>query len=330
MLKTNCSSGNSAMAKQQDKELGLILVEEREEHMVSIIGDNSTLRTARFLKPSNTHVEKPAKTPVLCGIIAYADEKRELFDVLFKGGKRPKKKWKEWVDHMSAIHGEMWKVTGIYHAIIASTYEIRKDREMVLGLVEWWCPETNTFVFPWGEATIALEDLMFLGGFSVLGEPITTPLTEGLLLDIEKKMIRESKKASLATAWIEHFMMSNSELELVAFLALWLSRYVFPHHPEYVVSKQVFPIAVHLSNATRIALAPAVLASIYRDLRVLVDRAVGSSSSTRNLKISLWAPFQFMQMWAWERIPSLRPKPNPGSVGEPRAARWHKVFSKRR
>ncbi|CAH8301855.1 unnamed protein product [Eruca vesicaria subsp. sativa] len=36
-----------------------------------------------------------------------------------------------------------------------------------MGIAEKWCPNTKTFVFPWGETTITLEDVMLLLGFSV-------------------------------------------------------------------------------------------------------------------------------------------------------------------
>lgn len=68
-------------------------------------------------------------------------------------------------------------------------------------------------------------------------------------------------------------MDRGSEIEHEAFLALWLSRSVFPFSFK-TVSKSVFPIALHLARGTRIALAPAVLASIYRDMSSLKEKIV--------------------------------------------------------
>ncbi|KAF6173622.1 hypothetical protein GIB67_022981 [Kingdonia uniflora] len=243
------------MAKGGDGKWGLIVVEERDEHMVSLIGENPTLRPARFLKPLVTHFKKAAKFPSLCGILAYTGKKWDFFDVQFKGWKNPQKKWKQWVDQMCEIYEEMWKVTGIYDTIIGSTYEIRKDREMVLGLVEWWCPETNTFVFPWGEETITLEDVILIGGLSVLGKPVTTCLL-GDLVNIEDEMIKQ---------------------------------FVFHAYPEDIICKKVFPIAIRLDQGIRIALASAI--------------------------------------WAYKRLPTLRPESKSLRPGEPRMARWHKLNS---
>ncbi|KAF6153272.1 hypothetical protein GIB67_000061 [Kingdonia uniflora] len=245
-----------------------------------------------------------------------------------KGWKNPQKKWKQWVDQMCEIYGEMWKVTGLYEAIIGSTYEIKKDREMVLGLVEWWCPETNTFVFPWGEVTTTLEDVMLIGGLSVLGKPVTTCLS-GDLVNIKDEMIKQFRicykskwKKVHHSAWMNQFMGNNLELEYVAFLAFWLSRFVFHVYPKDIICKKVFPVAIRLAQGIQIAFAPAVFASIYRDLRVLINHVFNNSGT-----LCVWAPFQIMQIWAYKRLPTLRSESKSLRPGEPRMARWHKLNS---
>ncbi|KAF2942011.1 hypothetical protein DAI22_03g390001 [Oryza sativa Japonica Group] len=96
--------------------------------------------------------------------------------------------------------------------------------------------------------------------------------------------------------------------------------------------QSLFPLAVRMARGDRVALAPAVLASIYRDLREL--KAFLSSSSaaaTGELlsPLSVYAPFYLLQLWAWERFPAIRPaKANPIKAGEPRAARWNDVSNK--
>ena len=64
---------------------------------------------------------------------------------------------------------------------------------------------------------------------------------------------------------MKKFMNTGSDIEHEAFLVLWLSRFVFPISYS-LVTQRVFPIAVHLARGTKIALAPAILATIYRDL----------------------------------------------------------------
>ncbi|GAA0175420.1 hypothetical protein LIER_41911 [Lithospermum erythrorhizon] len=75
----------------------------------------------------------------------------------------------------------------------------------------------------------------------------------------------------------------------------------------------------------QVALAPVVLASLYRDLRLMTKRVKIQSGPS----IAVAAPFQLLQLWAFERFPLLGPK-NPNALqrpGEVRVTRWHKLIS---
>ncbi|XP_042504181.1 uncharacterized protein LOC122080968 [Macadamia integrifolia] len=316
------------------------IVVERQEELVSPIGGKPTVRIGRFLKPRVDNVNEAAGiplVPLLSEIITFRPCKWPP-KVVFKGWRCPQTKWKIWVDRLLPLYGSMWVNAGIYNAIMASTYRVRKDQDLVLALVEKWCPQTSSFVFPWGEATITLEDTFILGGFSFVGKPITEPVTKEQE-KMEKKMVEEHDGFykhqwwnPSNSEWITHFMKTQIELEHVAFLSLWLLRYVFPTPSERSVGSHVFPIAIHLAQGTPIALGPAVLASLYRDLRFLKEQCfhnlLGSNKDGHedDFHPSVWGPFQLLQLWAWERFPSLRPqKPNSLRPGEPRAALWSKL-----
>ncbi|KAL9686576.1 hypothetical protein QQ045_030968 [Rhodiola kirilowii] len=75
------------------------------------------------------------------------------------------------------------------------------------------------------------------------------------------------------------------------------------------VNKYVIPVAMRLSVGYPIALAPPVLASIYRGL---------TSMKIRLLKMP--------KFWVWERFLRLRPEPNViNRPDEPRIALWANV-----
>ncbi|XVF03911.1 hypothetical protein REPUB_Repub05bG0034400 [Reevesia pubescens] len=306
----------------------------KDEKLVSSKDGKIIVGTARFLKPCVQTVLQAITVPnnPLLFEIFSQNLKQWPGNVEIKGWHIPQKRWEEWVDRMAGKYGALWKLTGICDAIMSSRYEIRCNKDLLLGLVEFWCPETNTFVFPWGEATVTLEDVMILGGFSTLGASVTRPL-EGKLVKTEEEMnkkhlilTRSKSRKAAHGCWINYFMEEEeeSEFEHVAFLSLWLSRYVFPSLPEKIVAKQVFPVAIHLSSKTRMALAPAVLASLYKNLTLLKNQAMSYREG-----MTASGPLKLLQLWAFERFPSLGPSiPNILKPGEPRAARFHRLNAK--
>jgi len=120
----------------------------------------------------------------------------------------------------------------------------------------------------------------------------------------------------------------HREIEHEAFLATWLSIFVFPH--KLLVKLSLFPIAVHLARGNPIAFAPAVLASIYKDLRLFKKTIVDLSkyhvgSDRYPLEVTLQSPFYLVQIWVWERFKNLQPQPMLIKHGDPFLFRWHKV-----
>lgn len=306
------------------------IYEEREEKLVSFKYGKQTRRVARFLKPcalNSSEAVRPSSTPLLCEVFPHSLQQWPS-KVLFPGCKKPQQKWEDWIDRLAGKYCTIWNQAGICDAIMSSKYEIKFNKDLVLVLAEFWSSKTNTFVFDWGEATITMEDLMVLGGFSVLGRPVTKPIN-GLLLEIveemEKKkteMTRTPAKKAYHYNWMTHFMeQQDYKYEHVAFLSFWLARFVFPSVPEESLGKHVFPIAVLLSQGTRVALAPAILAGLFKDLSFLKNQALKGEEL-----VSVSSPFQLLQLWALERFqPVLKSPPKSLKPGEPRAARWHKV-----
>ncbi|XP_023632549.1 uncharacterized protein LOC17899351 [Capsella rubella] len=250
--------------------------------------------------------------------------------VTFKGWRVPQWNYKSWVEKMSSSHEAVWRKAGIFDAVVASTRKIIRNADLVLGIAEKWCPETKTFVFPWGEATITLEDVMLLSGFSVLGTPFFATLDssgERILKNLNDEWceIRRRGNVSWVTqkTWMDRFMNAGDELEHVGFLSLWLSYFVFPStFPN--VYQAVFPIAVHLSMGTKLALGPPVLAHLYADLALLQKHIKDSSKEdTVVANIGVTALFKLLQVWTWERFKELQPQPNPLlKDDQPRLALW--------
>ncbi|XP_045831471.1 protein MAIN-LIKE 2-like [Trifolium pratense] len=308
--------------------------------IATLISPNSgKLVTTHFLKPCSKNSTPTLISPqTLFQINQYPHPK-----IHFKGWNNPQTKWGDWVEKLTAEQAYTWNKTGICDALLSSLHHfpVPRNPSLILALVQHWSPKTNTFVFPWGEATITLEDVMILGGFSVLGESVKLPLSSDLLsieaklIEIRRRMLKSKSKKVSHNAWLKFFKEGLEEencdlfnLEHVGFLCLWLSRFVFPSCSDSVIDPRVFSIAIHLSQGKRMALASSVLASIYHNLSLLKEKLVSSSSSVKDFDVKVNGLFQLVQQWLFERFPILGPKyPNELKKGEPRAARWHKLNS---
>ncbi|XP_033129844.1 protein MAINTENANCE OF MERISTEMS isoform X3 [Brassica rapa] len=297
------------------------ITEEREEVMVFEKGH--TFIKTHFLKPIATSSVAVAELPRQR--LSVSSSPSELLKRLssaksLSGFWVAERRFVSWVGKMEALHEPTWRKAGIFEAIKASTYNITKNPSLLLSVSQKWCPETNSFVFPWGEATVTLEDVMVLLGFSVLGSPVSDSVHSSEMEDAVEKLEEawEEKKAGHGMVreepWTSRFF-GRGDLEHEAFLVLWLSLYVFPAmRTRRSISKRVVPIAVRLARGERIALAPAVLAGVYKDLGQISGRCDG--------KLNLKSLLKLVQVWTWERFKDLRPKPRDIPKGEPRIAQW--------
>jgi hypothetical protein len=100
--------------------------------------------------------------------------------------------------------------------------------------VEIWCCNTNTFIFPFGEAIITLEDIIVLGGYPITGDPVFAQVKDQEMREVENKLILERKQLTnrneghaYISLWMDMFIDKGSEIEHEAFLASWLSIFVF-------------------------------------------------------------------------------------------------------
>ncbi|EOA19556.1 hypothetical protein CARUB_v10002577mg [Capsella rubella] len=291
-------------------------------------------RRAHFLKPSSTSIDGSAAKLPRREEQRRSDTSLQLKRLssrgLFSGFWFAELHFVSWLGKMEALYGHIWKKAGIFEAIKASAYNITKNPSLIFSVAEKWCSETKSFIFPWGEATITLEDVMVLLGFSVLGSPVFAPLESSEMRDSAEKLEKlrakkaiKDKRVSILS-WISIFLGRGDQMEHEAFLVLWLSFFVFPARSRRSISKHVIPIAVRLARGERIALAPAVLAVLYKDLGQLCDFVRGKCAG----KVQFKSLFKLVQVWAWERFRNIRPKAREIPKGEPRIAQWDSLVQR--
>ncbi|KAF3781840.1 Serine/threonine-phosphatase 7 long form-like protein [Nymphaea thermarum] len=216
-----------------------------------------------------------------------------------------------WFHRLEPQFGEGWRKVGIYGALKASLGEIKRQKDVLLALIELWSWETNTFVFPWGEMTVTLEDLAIMGLplFGKLACDRTWDASDRrAVAENELEIRRKTKFPSSAkvtyAAWIREWMGGEAEpptmRENQAFLALWLCRSVLPSSSGEVVRYGVFPMAVDLSLGHPIALAPALLSILYEGFgRIATSKEPG--------RANCYLPLHFLQVWVWEHFPHFAP-----------------------
>ncbi|WJX37748.1 hypothetical protein P8452_25482 [Trifolium repens] len=257
------------------------IMEVKEDSMTSLVGDKEpTFRIAHFLKPIANSIHHEHELNLNHYSCSVFEPKEGSLKINFNGWRYPNTKWVKWVDQLKPKYESVWKKAGIFEAIMSTKSHIIKNQDLVYGVVEKWCCETNTFVFPFGEATITLEDVMVLGGYSLFGSPISKPLKGQEMKEVEQKLnlarsqLHKTKSGAPRTSlWMDIFIDRGSEIEHEAFLATWLSIFVFPHN-RMLVKSCLFPIAVRLARGNTIALAPSVLASLYKDLSLFKKQIV--------------------------------------------------------
>ncbi|KAF6995652.1 hypothetical protein CFC21_012113 [Triticum aestivum] len=321
-----------------------LLVQESAVPVISSGADSSTpaVRLAHFLHPRAGAGQRPPLPPPPrnAGPIL-----TDGLQVEFKGWAEAPNLWTRWVAKLRPRCEPLWRKLGIQDAVLATTYRVRRDERAMLQLAAIWSAETNTFVFPWGEATVTLEDVAVLGGLPLLGRPVRAPPKGALREDVEalegvrRALYQSDSQRPDHSAWAMPFLEppagegpaagdggATGLLEHGAFLAMWLSLFVLPAPPFDVVRAEVLPVAARLARGGCVALGPAALASIYSDLSAL-NRYINLDK--RYQPFVGWAPLHILQLWVLARFPELRPEMattlDPVARHQPWAARWHQV-----
>ena len=320
------------------------VMEMREDFMISPVGDSKqTFRTSHFLKPNANSIHElnfnefnlHSSSSSPSSFSSVYEAKEWPLKIHFNGWHYPQEKWIKWVDELQLKYESVWKKAGIFEPIMSTKSCIIKNQDLVCGIVEKWCCETNTYVFLFGEATITLEDVIVLGGYSLFGHPVFTQLEDQEMREVEQKLVNIENQERISkgmvpstSVWMDIFIDKGSEVEHEAFLATWLSIFVFPHKYSLVKSS-LFPIVVHLARGNPISLAPAVLASLYKDLRLfkntIVDLKKCPDKFPFMLDVNVQSPFYLVQVWVWERFKNLQPQPKLINNRDHVLLRWHNV-----
>ncbi|KAK1666373.1 hypothetical protein QYE76_054532 [Lolium multiflorum] len=200
---------------------------------------------------------------------------------------------------------------------------LQQDHSLLTSLVDRWRPETHTFHFRWGEMAPTLQDVSFLLGLPLAGQPIG-PLAEPVLWDEEMPARFEGTRAGQTeflcedhgpkSDWLLNFEVSQftppmSEAQITRSLEayiLWLlGKVMFTENHQTTINRRFIPIALEIAEAQTAddiiqrSWGSAVLAATYRGLC--------NACTLVSPKSGLLGCPLFLQLWSWERFPIGRP-----------------------
>ncbi|KAJ3684742.1 hypothetical protein LUZ61_013906 [Rhynchospora tenuis] len=207
---------------------------------------------------------------------------------------------------------------------IARLGSMKIDWPLMTALVERWRRETHTFHLPIGEITPTLEDVCYLLGLPVDGDPIVgvtddnwsqavvdvfgeddwdtfakPPGTYHLNVEWLRKLFVPENQANNMD--VGPVLPPNSPPEVVrryaiAFMLDLFGSVMFPDHSGYVYS-MFLPLIEDVDNPRQFSWATGLLAYLYRGL------CNGSRRDSKEIAV----PCLFLQIWVWTRFPIGRP-----------------------
>ncbi|XP_012848924.1 PREDICTED: serine/threonine-protein phosphatase 7 long form homolog isoform X1 [Erythranthe guttata] len=191
---------------------------------------------------------------------------------------------------------------------------MRLDHALITALVERWRPETHTFHLPVGETTVTLQDISVLWGLPVDGDPITGVDTNRSMdewQDICNELLgfrpppEDFDRGRLKIRCLqERFktLPDGASEDTVKFYARayilqLLGGQLLSDMSNNKVKLMYLPLLRDFEAAGRMSWGGAVLACLYRAL----CRATKPETS------DICGPLVLLQIWAWERVPFIRP-----------------------
>ncbi|KAL2532529.1 Aminotransferase-like [Abeliophyllum distichum] len=208
-------------------------------------------------------------------------------------------------------------------AVYSATKDYSSPNSVYRALCEVWCLDTNTFITTNGEIGISLWDIREITGLSIRGDyydefqeddcvpnprkskPFkkameSKPRKEGqrTVKDrIRRPVVTDRPKETLCrdrSHWNSFFSVDEEEeLEIVAYLSLWLCRFIFPSRDDYL-RVGTFKTASRMAAKSTYSLVPPILASIYRGLTETSNCMAGHDIGS----IKYAFPGHFLYAWA--------------------------------
>jgi hypothetical protein len=208
--------------------------------------------------------------------------------------------------HSFCLKGEGENTDYISGAIYCSLGQYEVSPSLLQSLLERWNPNTNTFIFPSGERTVTLLDMLLMSGLPVVGDPYEeyVPSVNDLkpsklifpnflcdMLEIFYELSRKNKNRVTFQIWCDYFhnnrehtssfeSLREQHMYVAAFIAQWLCCYVVVDGTTSI-RPGVLLMSSWIVSGRKISLAPPALCSLYYSLWRISTHPVAPSYEKR-------------------------------------------------
>lgn len=190
--------------------------------------------------------------------IPFRETKPELAHWPTVFGSRPSKldEWKEWYRRISASKQSLWKKMGIAKCLSLSLADMPKNESMLSVATYFWSDTLNSFIFGQGPMTPTVLYIKMLTGLDITSS--ANPIS--LKIKSEYKI-----KTKVGGGWLGYATNNMgtgpvTDQEHIAFLNLWLERFVFcgttcgptailQHLAQAIHEKKLIPLGKYLLGA---------------------------------------------------------------------------------
>ncbi|XP_026428471.1 uncharacterized protein LOC113324366 [Papaver somniferum] len=194
-------------------------------------------------------------------------------------------KWMKFMISQDGVRANLTKAQIIGAVTASATLQFRNDTPGLITFVSRWCPDTHTAICRWGEMTISLESVAVLLNLPITGNlDITLSDDEeeiyATLLKKSEGFVRKDYETKCFYRWwvSEWFpdepdsdLALDDTLHVAAFLALWLSRYIFDDDSgKKEIRRGLVKFVIKLAKGVVLRIGGLFLGSLYTHLDHLV------------------------------------------------------------
>ena len=202
-----------------------------------------------------------------------------------------------WLSRVSQAKENHWKKHGLYEMIMLSGVEFPNDKGLLYAASQFWSIRTNSFHFPVGMMGPTIHDICMITGLYAFGQEADALIS----CKIPNFVYPKLNKDRSYKAWVAQYCGQGDEVdetEHVAFLIYWLNKYFFCVSSGQITQDFTELARVLIQDVTY-ALAPLLLASLYRGMYHFVEKAFSFGAG----------PLWIVMIWLWIYFPKFGPTP---------------------